>query len=134
MKLLTSSKNAEKELNLMGIYNSFDLISYLPYRYESFEYSLKKEKELVDKERVVIYGRLVSNPKFIKTHKLDIIKFFFANENGSFFSVVAYNRPYLMNILNSVIGTLRLQAVLHLLLLEHQRWILMTKPIMNRNN
>lgn len=100
MKLLTSSKNAEKELNLMGIYNSFDLISYLPYRYESFEYSLKKEKELVDKERVVIYGRLVSNPKFIKTHKLDIIKFFFANENGSFFSVVAYNRPYLMNILN----------------------------------
>ena len=25
MKLLTSSKNAEKELNLMGIYDSFDL-------------------------------------------------------------------------------------------------------------
>ena len=100
MKLLTSSKNAEKQLNLMGIYDSFDLISYLPYRYESFEYSSKKEKELVDKERVVIYGRLVSNPKYLKINKLDIVKFFFATENGGFFSVVAFNRPYLMSILN----------------------------------
>ena len=66
MKLLTSSKNAEKELNLMGIYDSFDLISYLPYKYESFEYCSKKEKELVDKERVVLLGRLASNPKFLK--------------------------------------------------------------------
>ena len=100
MKLLTSSKNGEKQLNLMGIYDSFDLISYLPYRYESFEYSSKKEKELVDKERVVIYGRLVSNPKYLKINKLDIVKFFFATENGGFFSVVAFNRPYLMSILN----------------------------------
>ena len=84
----------------MGIYDSFDLISYLPYRYESFEYSSKKEKELVDKERVVIYGRLVSNPKYLKINKLDIVKFFFASENGGFFSVVAFNRPYLMSILN----------------------------------
>ena len=86
MKLLTSSKNAEKELNLMGIYTSEDLISYLPYKYESFEYSLKKENELVDKERIVILGRLVSNPKIIRTSKLDIIKFFFVSENGGIFS------------------------------------------------
>ena len=100
MKLLTSSKNAEKQLNLMGIYDSEDLISYLPYKYESFEYCNKKEYELVDKERVVIYGRLVSNPKYLKINKLDIVKFFFATENGGFFSVVAFNRPYLMSILN----------------------------------
>ena len=47
MKLLTSSKNAEKELNLMGIYTSEDLISYLPYKYESFEYWIKKIKIIV---------------------------------------------------------------------------------------
>ena len=93
MKLLTSSKNAEKELNLMGIYTSEDLISYLPYKYESFEYCNKKEYELVDKERVVLLGRLVSNPKFIRTPKLDIIKFFFISEEGSFFNVVVNNRP-----------------------------------------
>lgn len=100
MKLLTSSKNAEKELNLMGIYDSFDLISYLPYKYESFEYCSKKEKELVDKERVVLLGRLASNPKFLKTNKLEIIKFFFVTENGGLFNVVAFNRPYLMSMLN----------------------------------
>ena len=114
MKLLTSSKNAEKELNMMGIYNSYDLISYLPYKYESFEYSSKKENELVDKERVVLLGRLVSNPKIIRTHKLDIIKFFFVSEQGGIFSVVAYNRSYLMSMLNlddhyTLIGSFNLE-------------------------
>ncbi|MBE6143887.1 MAG: ATP-dependent DNA helicase RecG [Erysipelotrichaceae bacterium] len=114
MKLLTSSKNAEKELNLMGIYTSEDLISYLPYKYESFEYCTKKEYELVDKERVVLLGRLVSNPKFIRTPKIDIIKFFFISEEGSFFNVVVYNRPYLTKMLNledhfTLVGTYNLE-------------------------
>lgn len=113
MKLLTSSKNAEKELNLMGIYSSYDLISYLPYKYETFEYCQKKDSELLDKERVVLFGRLVSNPKIIRTHKLDIIKFFFATESG-LFNVVAYNRPYLMSMLNlqdhfTLIGSFNLE-------------------------
>ena len=68
MKLLTSSTNMEKELNQMGIYSSYDLISYLPYKYESFEYS--SEKVFQDKERIVIFGRLVSNPRHIKANKI----------------------------------------------------------------
>ena len=42
MKLLTSSKNAEKELNLMGIYTSEDLISYLPYNTNLLNIVIKK--------------------------------------------------------------------------------------------
>lgn len=99
MKLLTSSKKLENELNSMGIYSSYDLISYLPYKYDTFIYSSKKENELVDKERIVVLGRLVSNPKHIQTSKIDIVKFFICTNSGGLFSVVAYNRPFLMSVL-----------------------------------
>ena len=71
MKLLTNSKNLIEELKKIHIERSEELIEYLPYRYESFDYT--DENELEDGQRVVLLGRIVSNPRHVKTNNYDII-------------------------------------------------------------
>lgn len=111
MKLLTNSKTTIDELKKIHIERSEDLINHLPYRYDSFDYS--DESELIDNQRVVIYGRLVSNPRHNATSKYDLITFHFITLKGSFFTCVIFNRPYIMKILDldsyfTIVGTLNL--------------------------
>lgn len=111
MKLLTSSTNLIEDLKKINIYRSEDIIEYLPYRYDSFIYS--DEDELSDKMRIVVLGKLVSNPRSVNRGKLNTITFHFISSKGKFYSCIVFNRPYLMGQLDltnefTIAGTLNL--------------------------
>lgn len=99
MKLLTSSDKMLDSLHRMGIYDSFDLIKTLPYKYEDYSYT--DESSLKDKDKVTILLRLVSNPIYLKTPKIDIIKFFAVSiHSNKFYTCVIYNRAFYKTMLN----------------------------------
>lgn len=98
MKLLTNSKNLIEELKKIHIERSEELIEYLPYRYESFDYT--DENELEDGQRVVLLGRIVSNPRHVKTNNYDIITFHFITGKNHFYSCKIFNRPFYMQMLD----------------------------------
>lgn len=85
----------------MGIATPYQVICHLPRRYDSFLYSSKEELELLeDKQRVVLYGRIVGNVKTLRFRNLSNTKFYFEDEFGNEYQVVAWNRPYLSTMLN----------------------------------
>ena len=97
MKLLTTSSNLLTVLNHLGINSSEDLLKYLPYRYEDKTYS--DELDLLDKEKVTILGKLVSNPVLVNKGKFSLIQFFFISDHNEFYRVKIFNQPYLMKTL-----------------------------------
>lgn len=99
MKLLTTSKNMIDNLDRIGIHSSFELVSYYPYRYDRFTYT-DESIPFNDKQRVILLGRIVSNPKLVKTNRMDIVSFFFVSNQNNLYLVKAFNRPFLMSILN----------------------------------
>ena len=98
MAKLTKSPRLNTLLYQMGIYNEYDVISHLPRRYEDFSLTLGKIS--LDKKRVVIFGKIISIPKYIQSKKVDIVTFDFVSENKQYFKVVAFNRKYLLKTLN----------------------------------
>lgn len=98
MKILSSNQELINQLNRININRSEDLINYLPYRYESFYYS--DEDDLKDKQRIVILGRLVSNPRSFNSSGLNIITFHFVSNNNKFYLCKLFNRPFYLKILN----------------------------------
>ncbi len=98
MKILTNSERIIDELKKINIETSEALIEYLPYRYESFNYT--SENNLIDKQRVVLLGRLVSNPKNNVYGKINVITFHFVSVEGKFYSCKIFNRPFYMGILD----------------------------------
>ena len=100
MEKLTKSPRLNKLLYQMGIYNYFDVVYHLPKRYENLNFT--EERNLIDKQRVVIIGKLVSAPKLVLTKRVKIVTFEFLTRNGTYFKVVAFNRQYLTNMLNLV--------------------------------
>lgn len=98
MKILTSSKTLIANINSIGIYDSESLIEYLPYRYEVFNYT--DEDTIKDKDRVVLIGRLVSNPKFIRNSRIDIVSFHFVTRSNNLYLVKAFNQAYINRIIN----------------------------------
>ena len=95
---LTKSDRLNKYLSLMGIFSYYDVINHLPRRYENFDYT--RERDLLDKERVVILGKIISLPKETQNKKLLITTFDFISVNRNYFRVVAFNRPYLAKNMN----------------------------------
>ena len=92
----------------MGIYSNYDVIEHLPKRYESYIVSDKDRFE--DKERVVIFGKLASSIKIVKARNIKISTFDFIDFKKRYFKIVAFNRPYLSNVMNmedeyTIIGT-----------------------------
>ena len=100
MEKLTSSKRLNYLLGQMGIFSSYDVINHLPRRYEDLNYT--HDRDLTDKERVVLLGKLISTPKVVKTRNISIVRFDFVTSNRRYFRVVAFNRPYLGKIVNLV--------------------------------
>ena len=96
---LTNSPRLNKLLYQMGIFNYYDVINHLPRRYESLEYT--PEKDLKDKQRVVVLGKVISLPRVTKAKRVDVTTFDFMTVNKTFFRVVAFNRPYLANNIRS---------------------------------
>ena len=98
MDKLTKSPRLNKLLYQMGIFNYYDVINHLPRRYENFNYT--HERDLKDKERVVLLGKVMSIPKVSKTKRIDIITFDFMTVNKNYFRIIAFNRPYLVKTIN----------------------------------
>lgn len=92
MKLLTNSKTLTEQLKKISIERSEELIEYLPYRYESFAYT--DEDDVKDKQRIVILGRLVSNPRVFNKGKISLITFHFVSVNRKFYSCKIFNRSF----------------------------------------
>ena len=92
-ELLTKSKRLNYLLHKMGIFSSYDVINHLPKRYD--DYSLTRERNLADKERVTIFAKVVTSAKKVLTRKAALVSFDVLTSNNTYFKVKAYNRPYL---------------------------------------
>ena len=92
---LTKSKKLNFLLGEMGIFSSLQVISHYPRRYDDFTVSDKKALyHLVDKQKVVVFGEVITSPvthHFRNTSKTA----FYLRVEGIDFPVVAWNRPYL---------------------------------------
>lgn len=100
MEKLTSSPRLNKYLYNMGIFSYYDVINHLPRRYEDLSYTV--DRGLVDKQRVVLLGKIISLPKVNKARKVHVTTFEFMTSNKSYFRVVAFNRPYLGGNINLI--------------------------------
>ena len=95
---LTKSPRLNKLLYQMEIYTPYDVVNHLPRRYEDLNYT--GERELQDKQRVVLLGKVISLPKLVRARNVDVTTFDFMTKKRSFFRVVAFNRPYLSKSIN----------------------------------
>ena len=112
MDKLTKSPRLNKLLYQMGIYNNYQVIEHLPKRYDNLSYT--GERNLSDKQRVVLLGKVISLPKVVQAKKLTVVTFDFMTVNKSYFRIVAFNRPYLgksIDLINdyTIVGTYNLK-------------------------
>ena len=98
MEKLTKSKRLNYLLGQMGIFTPYDVVNHLPKRYENLNYT--EERNLEDKQRVVIKGKMVALPRYVKTSRVKLITFDFISSNRNYFKVVAFNREYLLKDLS----------------------------------
>ena len=98
MDELSKSKRLNYLLHKMGIFDYYDVINHLPKRYE--DYSLTHERNLQDKERVTVFGKVVTNPTKVLGRKTTIISFDVLTDANTYFKVKAFNRPYLSKIVD----------------------------------
>ena len=95
---LTHSPRLNSLLYQMGIYSFYDVLNHLPRRYD--DYSLTNERGLEDKERVTIYAKAINNVSLAKSFKkISISSFNVLTDKGTYFKVIAYNRPYLIKMI-----------------------------------
>lgn len=98
MDELSKSKRLNYLLHKMGIFDYYDVINHLPKRYDDF--SLTHERNLKDKEKVTVFGKVVTTPKKVLARKTTIISFDVLTDANTYFKVKAFNRPYLSKIVD----------------------------------
>ena len=108
MAKLTKSPRLNFLLGEMGIFDAYGVINHLPRRYEDFSYT--PEKDLQDKQRVVLLGKVLSIPKAVSTKGLNVLTFGFMSMGRRYYKVVFFNQPYLAKTLKldeeySLVGT-----------------------------
>jgi len=94
---LSKSPRVNEALYAMGIFSYLDVLFHLPRNYADF--TPTREVGLEHKERLVFSGKLAGAPTYARHGRVAIVKFAFLTNNGHFFRVTAFNRPYLMKIL-----------------------------------
>ncbi len=98
MKLTTSSR-FNKALYEMGIHTYQDVIFHIPRKYEKYEESTD-DKPLKDKDKVVLMGKLISEPVEIPSFKVKKLTFTIISDSGQTYDFIAYNQPYLLTYFN----------------------------------
>jgi len=89
-------------LEKMGIFNYFQVLEHLPRRYESYIYSSKEQlAHLADKQKIVLFGKIIGNVKTLRFSRFLNSKFYFRSEGGDDYLVEAWNRVYLSTMLNN---------------------------------
>ena len=112
MDKLTKSPRLNYLLGEMGIFTAYDVINHLPRRYDDYSYSI--EKDLKDKQRLVLLGKIISLPKLVRARGVDVLTFDFMSQSRKYYKVVFFNQPYLAKTLKineeySLIGTFNLK-------------------------
>ena len=112
MEKLTKSPRLNYLLGQMGIFTPYDVINHLPRRYEDFSYT--QDKDLKDKQRVVLLGKVISIPKNVNARGINVLTFDFMSRGRRYYKVVFFNQPYLAKTLKideeySIIGTFNLK-------------------------
>ena len=112
MDKLTKSPRLNYLLGQMGIFTPYDVINHLPRRYEDFSYT--EEKDLKDKQRVVLLGKVLSIPKAVNARGISVITFDFMSQGRRYYKVVFFNQPYLVKTLKmdetySLVGSFNLK-------------------------
>ena len=99
MDKLSTSNKINSALKEMGVYDFKGLLAHLPRKYEFLSYT--KKDELIDKSRVVIYGKVVTPVTKRKLFKVTNYEFSIYSPLFRYaFQVSAYNRSYLEKALN----------------------------------
>ena len=112
MEKLTKSPRLNYLLGGMGIFNQYDVINHLPHRYDDYSYT--DEKNITDKQRVVLLGKAISVPKVIPSKGVSVITFDFMSQSRKYYKVVFFNQPYLAKMVKideeySIIGTFNMK-------------------------
>ena len=112
MAKLTKSPRLNYLLGEMGIFDQYDVINHLPRRYDDFSYT--PERDLKDKQRLVLLGKVISIPKNVTARGINILTFDFMSRGRRYYKVVFFNQPYLAKTLKideeySIIGTFNLK-------------------------
>ena len=108
MDKLTKSPRLNYLLRQMDIWSFYDVINHLPRRYENF--NLTNPNDIRDKERIVIYGQVISYPKQARGRRVISVAFDFMSVDKKYYHVIAYNRGYLsstieLNEYYTLVGT-----------------------------
>lgn len=98
MGKLTKSPRLNYLLGQMGIFNEYQVVNHLPRRYDNFSYT--EERNLKDKQRLVLLGKIISLPKSVVAKGLHIVTFEFMTLNRTYFKVKFFNQPYITKIIN----------------------------------
>ena len=112
MAKLTKSPRLNYLLGEMGIFDQYDVINHLPRRYDDFSYT--PERDLKDKQRLVLLGKVISIPKNVSARGINVLTFDFMSRGRRYYKVVFFNQPYLAKTLKideeySLIGTFNLK-------------------------
>ena len=112
MDKLTKSPRLNYLLGKMDIFSYYDVINHLPRRYDDFSYT--PEKELKDKQRLVLLGKIISVPKISPSKRISVLTFDFMSQGRRYYKVVFFNQPYLAKTLKmnedySLIGIFNLK-------------------------
>ena len=93
MDKLTKSPRLNYLLGEMGIFTPYDVINHLPRRYDDFSYS--NEKDIKDKQRLVLKGKVISIPKAVNARGISVLTFDFMSDSRRYYKIVFFNQPYL---------------------------------------
>lgn len=95
---VSKSVKINDALQKMGINEDIEILYHLPRSYMDF--TLTVDTTLVHKQHVVFLGKIVSTPTFSKNRNLSFVRFSFVSTTNVFIKVIAFNRPYLLKMLN----------------------------------
>lgn len=100
---LTNSARLNWLLQEMGISSPRDVISHLPRRYDSFFYTPASAlRHLQDKEKVVLFGKVILRPDLRKFAKASLVRFLFRSYEGNQdFEIEAWNRHWLAKTIDT---------------------------------
>ena len=94
MDKLSTSSRINALLHEMGIFSFYQVVEHIPRRYEFIDYS--SEKDIKNKERITIYGKVVTPLNLRKGNKVKSVSFSVNCPSlHRTFNVVAFNREYL---------------------------------------
>ena len=93
---LVKSERINKALTKMEIHSFKDVIFHLPYNYEDF--SLTTDPFFFNKQKVVLEGKISSSLSYLKSRRIDVIRFRFTTNLKRTYDIVAFNRAYLKSV------------------------------------